>query len=171
MDSKSSVVVSGEVLGKLADSYLAQNVLMSRRVTTLSFIIGGLLVGGGLWYVGFLERWFPSQPAAGIAAIANSATRLGAVVVVIFLVRIFVPLLRYAAELEIFYQSRAGVLRILAGAADSDDKVTVSLPTIVEVLSSDRIQLSAAPESPVAELVATAHIGEKALGVARSQGD
>jgi hypothetical protein len=36
--------------------------------------------------------------------------------------------------------------------------------SLVEVLSSDRIQLGAAPESPVAELVATAQVVEKGLG-------
>jgi hypothetical protein len=169
MDAKSSVAVPAEVLTTLADRYVAQNKLMSRRVTTLSWIIGGLLFGGGLWYVGILERWFPSQPQVGISAITDLVRRLGAVVVVIFLVRIFVPLLRYAAELEIFYQSRAGVLRILAGAADSEGRVSLPLRSIVEVLSSDKIQLGAAPESPVAELVATAQVGEKGLGGARAK--
>jgi len=156
------------VLTDLANSYLTQNAVMSRRVTILSFIIGGLLVGGGLWYAGLLERWFPTQPAVGIAAIADLARRLGSVVVVIFLVRVFIPLLRYAAELEIFYQSRAGLLRILAGAADADGNVSIAFRSVVEVLLSDKIQLAAAPESPVAELVATAHVTEKGVGVIHS---
>ena len=82
-------------------------------------------------------------------------------VVVIFLVRIFVPLLRYAAELEIFYRSRAGVLDLLASASGESGRVRLDAQLIIDVLSSDKIQLAAAPESPVAELVSTAKVTER----------
>jgi ABC-type protease/lipase transport system fused ATPase/permease subunit len=161
MEARNTVEVTPDVLKEVARSFLKQNTVMTLRVWALSIIIGSLLVVGAFWYIGALDRWIPSASSTSVAATAaDLVRRLGAVVMMIFLVRIFVPLLRYAAELEIFYRSRAAALEILATGV-THEKVRLDVRTLLDLLSSDKIRLAAAPESPIAELMATVRTPEK----------
>jgi hypothetical protein len=170
VDALKTVEVTPGALRTIADSFLEQNRVMKGRVTAMCFIIGGLLVGGAFWYIGALDPWIQTnaritadvnERVAAASSIADLVRRLGAVVMMIFLVRIFVPLLRYAAELEIFYRSRAAALQILADGRAEKDTVRLNVQTLIDLVSSDKIKLAAAPESPIAELVATVRAPEK----------
>jgi hypothetical protein len=171
MDGHDGVEISPAALTRAAESFSAQNRMMSRRVTVMSFIIGGLLVGGAVWYIGLLDPLMNAasqapggrgEPVTTVASVADVVRRLGAVVMMIFLVRIFVPLLRYAAELEIFYASRAAALSILAERGSSDGSLRLDVRSLLNLVSSDKIKLAAAPDSPVSELMATARGPDKA---------
>ena len=158
-----TVEVTPSSLKQVANSFLEQNAVMSRRVTTLSFIIGGLPVGGAFWYIGALDHWIPGDRVTGVeATVADIIQRLGAVVVMIFWRDIrSAPSLRGRARN--FHWSRAAALQLLA--TGSDDKVRLPAQMLVDLVSSDKIQLAVAPESPVAELLATVRTTEK--GAAR----
>lgn len=158
------VQVSKAALREAAAQFRKQHDVMVLRVKFLSFVVGALLLFGALWYIGALDRWIPGFTVSDDKWLGAIALRLGSMVMVLFLVRIFIPLLRYAAELEIFYYSRSIALDLIGtsgtdGAGAEDRTVRIDLRAVVDIISTEKIELGPAPESPVTELAAAAKVG------------
>jgi ABC-type protease/lipase transport system fused ATPase/permease subunit len=149
------VQVSKPALREAAAQFRKQHDIMVLRVKFLSFVVGALLLFGALWYIGVLDRWIPGFTASDDKWLGAVALRLGSMVMVLFLVRIFIPLLRYAAELEIFYYSRSIAID---GAGAEDKTVRIELRAIVDLISAEKIELGPAPDSPVTELAAATKV-------------
>jgi hypothetical protein len=95
------------------------------------------------------------------------ATRVGAVVLLLFLVQILVPLYRYNMKLSSYYDARADALAILCasraegvaednGADDAHAPVRTSVDTVerlVAALSPDSIDFGKAPATPSEHVV------------------
>ena len=156
------VQVSKPAIREAAAQFRKQHDVMVLRVKFLSVVVGALLLFGALWYIGVLDRWIPGFTASDDKWLGAIALRLGSMVMVLFLVRIFIPLLRYAAELEIFYYSRSIALDLIGSATDGagaeDKTVRVEIRTIVDLISPEKIELGPAPESPVTELAAATKV-------------
>lgn len=156
------VQVSKPAIREAAAQFRKQHDVMVLRVKFLSVVVGALLLFGALWYIGVLDRWIPGFTASDDKWLGAIALRLGSMVMVLFLVRIFIPLLRYAAELEIFYYSRSIALDLIGSATDGagteDKTVRIEVRTIVDLISPEKIELGPAPDSPVTELAATTKV-------------
>jgi ABC-type protease/lipase transport system fused ATPase/permease subunit len=157
------VQVSKPALREAAAQFRKQHDIMVLRVKFVSFVVGALLLFGALWYIGVLDRWIPGFTASDDKWLGAVALRLGSMVMVLFLVRIFIPLLRYAAELEIFYFSRSIALDLIGssaidGAGAEDKTVRIEIRAIVDLISAEKIELGPAPDSPVTELAAATKV-------------
>lgn len=90
----------------------------------------------------------PSSYGTLVSAIA---TRVGLIVLLLFLVRILVPLYRYSIRLASYYDARADALELTClRNSEGDDELFEKLASI---LSSDNIDFSEAPASPAHEVL------------------
>ncbi len=74
--------------------------------------------------------------------VSTLSTKVGSVLMLLFLVQILVSLYRYSMRLAAFYDSRADFLQVL----DSEQKLTAA--TLADLLSSDKLEFSKTPSSP-----------------------
>ena len=79
--------------------------------------------------------------------ISTISTRLGSILLLIFLVQIFVSVYRYLKRMEFFYSSRSDALRLLESGDVKD------LERIVSMISSDNISFGKLPSSPTNDLI------------------
>ncbi len=76
-------------------------------------------------------------------------TRLGAVIILIFLVQIFVRLFRYCFRLAAYFDSRADAISLF----DWDNSEEVELEKLVQLLSPDAIDIGQAPKALHSEMI------------------
>lgn len=78
---------------------------------------------------------------------ATVATRIGAVLILIFLVQILVTMHRYTVRLAAFYDARADAIQLL-GSVDGG-----ALSVITQAMASEAIQFDVLPPSPASSAV------------------
>jgi hypothetical protein len=97
--------------------------------------------------------------------ISTVATRVGALVLVIFLVQVLVPLYRYSTRLAGFYSSRADALLLLHGTAS---KVTTEhgdwLRDLSAVLAPESVDFGKSPRTPLTEVASVVKEAAKKVG-------
>jgi hypothetical protein len=82
--------------------------------------------------------------------ISTIATRVGAVLIIVFLVQILVSLYRYNMRLSAYYDARADALELAAGA---DGRTSLKqFQAACEIIAPDRIDFGREPKSPVANV-------------------
>lgn len=89
-----------------------------------------------------LQEGQTSYQGKTLYIISISTTRIGIVVLLLFLVQILVPLYRYNVKLAAFYDARADALTLV------ENQSTEELERLVCVLSPDVVDFSKPPESP-----------------------
>ena len=88
------------------------------------------------------------------------ATRVGAIVLLLFLVKILVPLYRYNIKLASYYDARADVLELI-GPGLREDKAYDTLAKLTSALTPEGIDFGSPPPSPTDQAIELAkHILE-----------
>jgi hypothetical protein len=82
--------------------------------------------------------------------ISTITTRIGIVVLLLFLVQILVPLYRYNIKLSGFYEARANALELLELVDDKNDD---ALERLVSVFSPDSLEFGKAPATPTQQAI------------------
>jgi hypothetical protein len=100
------------------------------------------------------------QQFSTYALVSTVSTRVGAALILFFLVQILVSLYRYNAKLAAFYDSRADAI-LLAG--DGDEQV---LEKYVKMLSTENFDFGEPPNTPAEHL---AEIAKEAVRVKKGQ--
>jgi prefoldin subunit 5 len=80
-------------------------------------------------------------------AISAIATRIGTIILILFLVQILVPLYRYNTRLATYYEARADALLLVDLGQESN------LEKLVSLLSPDTLDFSKAPATPTQQAV------------------
>ncbi|MDO6477252.1 hypothetical protein Q4520_17665 [Alteromonas sp. 1_MG-2023] len=73
----------------------------------------------------------------------TTITRIGAVLLLIFGVQIFIGFYRYNLKLAALYDARADVLELL------DESSLSNIQSVVEALSPDNIEIGKSPAAPI----------------------
>jgi hypothetical protein len=91
----------------------------------------------------------PNQISVLISAIA---TRVGAIILLIFLVQILVPLYRYNIKLAAYYDARADILELLEkeGTQEIDESM---IEMLVPIFSPENMDFGTGPNSPTEQIV------------------
>lgn len=92
-----------------------------------------------------------SKEAQTASLITAISTRIGAVILLVFLVQILVPLYRYVMRLASFYEARADTIEFLIGVGTPVNHRQFDM--IARAFSPDGIDFSTAPPSPVEQAV------------------
>lgn len=116
-------------LGKITDSAISDLKTATQSLETTATILKAL-------------RQEPiTYPEQTFYLISTATTRLGIVVLLLFLVQILVPLYRYNTKLAAFYDARADALNLV-----SDDPS--GFEQIVNILSPDTVDFGKSPAAP-----------------------
>jgi hypothetical protein len=84
--------------------------------------------------------------------ISAIATRLGSIILLLFLVKILVPLYRYNTKLAFYYDARADAL-VLMEIHTNEGKDGSALERITAIFSPDDIDFTSPPESPAEQAI------------------
>jgi cbb3-type cytochrome oxidase subunit 3 len=87
------------------------------------------------------------------AVVSAIATRVGTIVLLLFLVRILVPLYRYNKRLSAYYDARVDALELAHSNRREGDSELELFERLTPSLSPDHIDFSEAPASPTQEVL------------------
>jgi len=107
-----------------------------------------------------LQRELKQTEVAGVESVSKQdqlsrvisaiATRIGSVVILLFLVKILVPLYRYNMKLAYYFDARADALELLTADAKEERTVT-AFEQLLSTLSPAGIDFGPSPQSPSEE--------------------
>jgi hypothetical protein len=89
-----------------------------------------------------------------VRVVSTLSTRVGAIILLVFLVQILVPLYRYNLRLSSYYEARADALHLIIWSTSTLD--AGRLEQLVRILSPDLVHFGAAPTSPIEQAAAVA---------------